>query len=414
NRWPMAVEAIRLLKPDFYVKGPDYRDMDSDRTGGIKAEAEAVAQVGGRLVFTNDITFSSSSIINRYTDVFPPETRRFLEEFGKRYGAEGILKYVFGARSLKVLAVGETIIDEYQYCDAIGKSSKEPTLAVRLNSVDRFAGGILAVARHLRGFCGKVGLVSALGDPGPLDDFVQSHVGQGVTSVFIRRSGTPTIVKRRLVERYYSYKLVEIYEMDDRGLTPDEERELCGSLEELLPEHDAVIVVDFGHGMLGAKAIDLICEKSRFLAVNAQANAGNLAFHAISKYPRADHVSLTEMEMRLDARDRSVGLEHLTTRLASRMGARTVTVTQGTRGALCYDEEKGFVQVPAVATRVVDRVGAGDAFLSLGALCAAQGAPADIVGFVGAAAAAQAVAAMGNKEAVDPLILERHIESLLK
>jgi len=414
NRWPVAVEAIQLLKPDFYVKGPDYRDMNSDRTGGINEEAEAVAQVGGRLVCTDDITFSSSSLINRHADVFPSETRQFLDSIRKRHGTDGVLRYLLGARDLKVLTVGETIIDEYQYCDAIGKSSKEPTLAVRLNSVERSAGGILAVARHVKGFAAKVTLVSSLGDPGPLDEFVQSQVGPEVESVLLRREGVPTFVKRRLVERYYSHKLLEIYEMEDRTATEDEDRDLCGRLEELVPEHDLVLVVDYGHGMLSRKAVELLSEKARFLAVNTQANAGNLGFHTISKYPRADHVSLTEVEIRLDARDRNCALEDLTERLASRTGARLVTVTQGTRGALCYDRANGFVRVPALATRVVDRVGAGDAFLSLAALCAAQGAPADIAGFFGAMAAAHAVAGVGNKESVDSLTLERHIESLLK
>jgi sugar/nucleoside kinase (ribokinase family) len=62
----------------------------------------------------------------------------------------------------------------------------------------------------------------------------------------------------------------------------------------------------------------------------------------------------------------------------------------------------------------VDRVGAGDAFLSVAALCAAQGAPMDVVGFIGNAVGAQAVATVGNRNAVDRGVLLRHIESLLK
>ena len=66
NHWPTAVEAIKLLKPDFYVKGSEYREAAKDVTGGIVHEQEAVESVGGRLVFTDDITFSSSSLLNRH------------------------------------------------------------------------------------------------------------------------------------------------------------------------------------------------------------------------------------------------------------------------------------------------------------------------------------------------------------
>ena len=73
-----------------------------------------------------------------------------------------------------------------------------------------------------------------------------------------------------------------------------------------MPEYDAVVVIDYGHGLLDRYAVDTICRKSRFLAVNAQSNAGNQGYHTISKYPRADYVTLAENEARLDARDREL------------------------------------------------------------------------------------------------------------
>src|SRR5204863_7449456 len=40
NKWPMAVEAIKLLRPDVYAKGSDYRDAAADHTGGITLERQ--------------------------------------------------------------------------------------------------------------------------------------------------------------------------------------------------------------------------------------------------------------------------------------------------------------------------------------------------------------------------------------
>jgi rfaE bifunctional protein nucleotidyltransferase chain/domain len=64
NEWPTAIETIKLLKPDIYVKGPDYKDYKDDVTGSIKFEEDAVKSVDGEIAFTSDITFSSSSLIN--------------------------------------------------------------------------------------------------------------------------------------------------------------------------------------------------------------------------------------------------------------------------------------------------------------------------------------------------------------
>jgi sugar/nucleoside kinase (ribokinase family) len=67
-----------------------------------------------------------------------------------------------------------------------------------------------------------------------------------------------------------------------------------------------------------------------------------------------------------------------------------------------------------VAGKVVDRIGAGDTFLSVSALLAAQGAPIDVVGFAGNAAGALAVATVANREPIDRVAYFKQIESLLK
>jgi rfaE bifunctional protein nucleotidyltransferase chain/domain len=117
NQSPLAVEAINILRPDRYVKGSDYQDSNDDRTGGIILEEEAVKNVGGELVFTNDISFSSSSLINRNMPVFSKEVIDYLEGISSRYSGNDVIKYLNGASKLKVLVVGETIIDEYLYCE---------------------------------------------------------------------------------------------------------------------------------------------------------------------------------------------------------------------------------------------------------------------------------------------------------
>ncbi len=60
-----AVDAIGVVKPDFFVKGPDYQDLSADITGKINLERDAVSQHGGQLVFTTAPTMSSSELINR-------------------------------------------------------------------------------------------------------------------------------------------------------------------------------------------------------------------------------------------------------------------------------------------------------------------------------------------------------------
>jgi rfaE bifunctional protein nucleotidyltransferase chain/domain len=414
NQWPTAVESIHLLKPSFYVKGQDYVDTQQDRTGGITLEEAAVNAMGGKIAFTNDITFSASNLVNRHMSVFPREVTDYLVDFTSRHTIDEVIGYLDRLQDLKVLVVGETIIDEYQYCQAIGKSSKEPMLALKYLSQERFAGGILAVANHVANFCGEVGLVTFLGSQSSHEEFVREHMNPKVDGTFFYRKDSPTIVKRRFIEEYSFTKLLEVYEMNDGVLDPGDERDLCAVLEERIPIYDLVIVVDFGHGMLSKKAIDILCDKAKFLAVNSQANASNFGYHTISKYPRADLVCTAEGEMRLEMRDRHCDLKEIVPDVAQRLQCPSVVVTRGKGGCLCYSREEGFFKTPAFAGQVLDRMGAGDAFLSVTAPCLVVGTPMEVLGFIGNAVGAQAVATVGHRSSIERIPLIQHIQSLMK
>ena len=68
---------------------------------------------------------------------------------------------------------------------------------------------------------------------------------------------------------------------------------------------------------------------------------------------------------------------------------------------MVMDRKGGFVQIPSFATKVVDRVGAGDALFAVTALAAVQGAPSEIIGFLGNVVGSLAVEIMGNQNAID-------------
>src|SRR6202023_2470682 len=63
NPSPDAVSAIAAIRPAVYVKGQDYQNPEGDVTGKITAERDAVEAHGGRLAFTDEVSFSSSELI---------------------------------------------------------------------------------------------------------------------------------------------------------------------------------------------------------------------------------------------------------------------------------------------------------------------------------------------------------------
>jgi rfaE bifunctional protein kinase chain/domain/rfaE bifunctional protein nucleotidyltransferase chain/domain len=413
NKWPTAVEAIELLRPDVYAKGSDYADAATDHTGGITLERNAVERVGGRLAFTDEITFSSSTLLNQHMSIFSPDVRSYLEAFRGKFSVSDVTGYITRAQSLRVLVIGEAIIDEYQYCDTLGKSGKEPILAAQFVRSEKFIGGSLAVANHVASCTPNVRLATMIGTEDSHEVFIRGGLSPEVTPELLRMENAPTLVKRRFIESYPFQKLFEIYVMDE-GAAQRKSPELRAVLERLVPEVDLVVVADYGHGMIGPSAVDVLCDKARCLAINTQVNAGNHGFNTVSKYRKADFVCLSEKEIRLETRNPTGDLHEIVERVSRDLSCSRLLVTRGAKGSLCYSADEGFFDTPAFALRTVDRVGAGDAVFAIGSICVALGAPIEVIGFIGNAVGSEAVGIVGNQRFIERAPLLKHVEALLK
>jgi rfaE bifunctional protein nucleotidyltransferase chain/domain len=411
---PTAVEAIRAVRPDIYAKGSDYRDKKTDVTGMIYAEQAAVKSVGGRIVITDDIVFSSSGLINHYLEIYPRETVRYLKDFAARFPMDGILLQLKKIRRLKILVIGDAIVDQYHYCLAMGKSSKENLVVNKYLSDESFAGGALATANHARELSGSLDFLTVLGKENSFDKFIRSHLSKGIRPIFMTRPDAPTTVKRRFVNFDGNKKLFEICYMEDRFLPPPQEVQILRFLNGNLKKYDLVIAADFGHGLITQKIIDLLCAKSKRLAVNVQTNSANIGFNLVTKYPRADYVCVDEMELRLAMHERLAALPELVQRIQKRMHAKQVMVTRGKDGALGYRRKEGFYQSPALSYHIVDKVGAGDAFFACTAPCFAVGMPQEAISFIGNAAGSIAVQIICNREPVKYADLIKFMTRLTK
>jgi bifunctional ADP-heptose synthase (sugar kinase/adenylyltransferase) len=382
--------------------------------GGQLAAPPPAGQGAAAFDYSGSVPHSTAIPVSQRRPAFTDEVNEYLDRFPTRHSAEEVHRHLDRARDLDVLVVGDAIIDEYQYCTAIGKSSKEPTLVVKQLYGEQFAGGILAIANHAANFCNRVTLVTCLGSQHPQEEFIRSALCNNVEPRFLFRDNGPTITKRRFIDNYFFHKLFEVYDINDEMLEGDEEAALCAEIARLAPEHDVVVIGDFGHGMLTDPAIELLRDRAPFLAANAQANAGNMGFHTISKYARADYISTSNTEIMLESRSRHVDARDVLPKISDRLDVGCMAVTRGKDGSVVYSPGEGLVETPALADRVVDRVGAGDAFFALTSLLVVQDAPLEIVGLVGNIAGAQAVATVGNRRAIEGAPLHNQINTLLK
>jgi cytidyltransferase-like protein len=409
-----AVELLKKIKPDIYFKDREYQPGLKDPKRKLYKEAEAVRSVGGEIKFSYEPTFSSSNFLKNYFDIYPQEVKNFLEDFNNRYRTQDIIDILKSLKGMKILLVGETIIDQYHYCKGMGKVPKDNLVATKFLNNETFAGGVLACANHLAGFCDNLHLVTALGRKNSYENFIKSKLNPNISYKFFYNDQGQTIVKRRFIDPTFFNKMFEIYYFDDQYLPEKVSREVINYLTTILPQYDLVILTDYGHGFFDKNIIATLAEKAKFLAVNTQTNSANTGFNLITKYPRADFVCIDEPEARLATHQRDSDISEVIGDIFKTVKAERLIITRGHLGSVAAEGRNKVYSVPVLSTKVVDRVGAGDAFLAISSPCAAKGMPMETVAFVGNVVGAIKVTIVGNKSSVTPDQVYRFIQTLFK
>lgn len=409
-----AVNIINKLLPDIYSKGLEYSTVKNDLTGNILLEKEAIEKAGGKIHYSDGAVYSSSNLLNTYFDVFNEETKQYLDTFKGTVSSSEVRSSIESLADLKVLVIGETIIDQYHFVDPLGTTGKGNALAVQFNRSEKYAGGALAVANHVANFSGNVSLVTGLGRINSEKDFVTQNLNKGVETFFFEEKNSVTIRKERFVDKDLS-KFFEVYFTKNQKELPSYHSELISWLNENLFKYDLVIVADYGNGFITDELAFVISQASKFLAVNTQINSGNRGYHSITRYTAAKFIALNEPELRLACHNKTENLEVLGRQICSRLNADFIAVTRGKDGLIIGKSKSGlFHEVPALSSSVLDRVGAGDSFLAIASMLLCKNFPIEVAGFVGSAAAAINVQTICNSESVTKLALNKYINTLMK
>ena len=160
-------------------------------------------------------------------------------------------------------------------------------------------------------------------------------------------------------------------------------------------------MVDYGHGFINENISKFISKNSNFLSLNAQINSSNSGFHSFNKYPKCNSVVINESELRHEMRSREGNLENLMVSLSKNLSSQFVVVTRGTQGAIIYNKKsKKFKQCPAFASKIVDKVGSGDAMLPIISLALEENIDENLSLLLGSLAAAQSVESISNSKRV--------------
>ena len=284
-----------------------------------------------------------------------------------------IRKTVENFKNANVLVVGDLILDEFLWGDVSRISPEAPVPVVWVKKESFMPGGSSNVANNLRSLGANVHLVGVIGDDehgailkGELD---QKGV---ITSGIFTDESRPTILKTRVVAQHQ-----QVVRIDKEKIEPLNERiidSMAGYIEGAMKEMDAVIIEDYGKGVITPKLLARIVPSAK--------RAGKI----ISVDPKEEHFKyyrgISVITPNNHEAARAVGFQikdEDTLKLAGealldKIGCKIALITLGENGMAVFQKSKPMVHIPTVAQEVFDVSGAGDTVIAAYTLSLAAGA----------------------------------------
>jgi sugar/nucleoside kinase (ribokinase family) len=341
----------------------------------------------------------------------PFDTVRWLKEQIRKFGVEAFNECLKNLANSSVLILGETIIDEYVYCDALGKVTKDPLIAFEKRTKQEHLGGVLAVTRHFSGLGINSNVITKWATAE--QNFIIQEINSIKNATIVNLESDKSIRKTRYVDRSSNTRVFESYELptdSDYITTPQEIRKV---VKDKKIDFNHLVVMDYGHNFFDHEASSDYINFGVPVSVNTQSNAGNRGFNPISNYMNADIVFLNGSEVQVEMRNKISKLEKIITDLAIRLKCKELYVTNGSSGIISWSEDLGIITSPTFAPTIIDRTGAGDALLAAVSSLRMNNVPIEIATFFGNIAGSLLVGVMGNERAITATELQLEAERII-
>jgi len=399
---------LAALRPTIVVKGKEYESRPNP-------EQAILDTYGGKLLFSSgEMRFSSLDLLKK--ELYEPDFSTIVKprDFPERHGFRiaDLVPLVRRFAGLRVVVVGDLIVDEYISCDALGMSQEDPTLVVMPIETDRFIGGAGIVAAHAAGVGATVQYFGVIGEDEAGAFATETLRRYGVAHELFVDASRPTTLKRRY--RAKNKTLLRVSHLRQHDISAELARKLFDSVTTTLDGADLLVFSDFNYGGLPQSLVDSLidyCSERGVLMVADSQASSQMA--DVSRFRGMRLLTPTEYEARLAMRDFQSGLVVLAESLRQKAQAQHILVTLGVEGLLIHAgvEPAAYAtdRLPAFNTSPKDISGAGDSLLICASLATAVGADIWQSAYLGSLAAACQVSRVGNT----PLSIKELIQELM-
>ena len=283
--------------------------------------------------------------------------------------------------ALRVLIVGDVMVDAYVWGRASRLSPEAPVPVVNVDRTENRLGGAANVALNVQALGATPLLCAVVGDDQGGDQLLQLlHHHHLPAEGIIRSAHRPTTFKQRILA--HGQQLVRIDSEVETDLNAEEATQLLAAYDDLLPRADVVIFEDYDKGVLNEEIISACIARAQQRGIPTVVDPKKKNFLAYRNCTlfKPNLKELREgLKLEFGAPDADrTGFEAAVTRLRAVLTPEIVLVTLSEFGVFAQQEaEKTYL--PAHLRSISDVSGAGDTVISIAALCVALRQPAAFI-----------------------------------
>ena len=386
---------IDIVKPKVLVLGKEFEQNQSEQ---INLAVNAVKNHGKVVFHAGETHYFNANLLFKNVADIEVNSKNQLNKICKNYKItlRDIQKKLSNFSNSELIVIGDTIVDNYVACDAIGMSAEAPVLVVKELENREFIGGAAIVASHVAALGAKCHYISVVGEDDQSNMVSKSLIGQNIGIDLIVDESRPTTYKTRYMVE--NQKLFRVSRIKDHKISAEIEQKIIDKLTVLAPNIDGILVSDFIYGVITQNILDFIIKLSKQFNIKlygdlqCSSQAGK-----VSKFSDFDLITPTEKESRIALDDNESGVEWVATTLLKNTNSKNMLMKLGSDGFIAYSKNLIDRQdFPALSVNPVDVTGAGDSLFAVMSVSLSSGANLIEASVIGTCMASLAVKDIGN------------------
>lgn len=300
------------------------------------------------------------------------QDKKIIRDINGSYSGRELIEYVNKFPSSRILVIGDIILDEYIWGDVERISPEAPVPVVNVIRETRNLGGATNVLNNISSLGGKALICGVVGD-----DEYGAYLTQNIRALGVSTEGIivdasrPTSIKTRVIAR--NQQVVRFDREAKKSVELPVMRKLLKIIENNIDDIDAVIISDYGKGVISSHMIrdieKLVSGRSIIIAVDPKTE--NFKYYRKVDIITPNHheaaafcgFTITDDDSLIRAGEY----------ILDKLKCKSVLITQGKDGMTLFESGTAPCHIPTVARKVFDVSGAGDTVISTLSLGLASG-----------------------------------------